>query len=197
MAAHVNINNLNVLTFIKDIYSSLKYIDNNFNIIKENINSRLTILEDNQKTILNKLELFETLLTKLNETTKETITLDKTLENQLLNKLSSLNETGIESKLELKPNELTFENVLENNYSFSDIDSSIKQSNNDLTNDNNLLIFSISSDSSLATLSSNSHDNYDTDNVLISQKNINDTEITNIKSNLDTTKKETLENLLF
>ena len=128
MASQVNINNLNVLTFIKDIYLSLKHIDNNFNTMKENINSRLTLLEDNQKTILAKLELFETLLTKINETTKETISLDKTLENQLLNKLSSLNDTGIDSKLELKPNELTFANILENNYSFGDINNTLTNS---------------------------------------------------------------------
>ena len=128
MTSQVNINNLNVLTFIKDIYSSLKHIDNNFNTMKENINSRLTLLEDNQTTILAKLELFETLLTKINETTKETITLDKTLENQLLNKLSSLNDTGIDSKLELKPNELTFANILENNYSFGDINDTLTNS---------------------------------------------------------------------
>ena len=128
MASQVNINNLNVLTFIKDIYSSLKHIDNSFNTMKENINSRLTLLEDNQKTILAKLELFETLLTKINETTKETISLDKTLENQLLNKLSSLNDTNIDSKLELKPSELTFANILENNYSFGDINNTLGNS---------------------------------------------------------------------
>jgi hypothetical protein len=96
--------------------------------MKENINSRLSLLEDNQKTILAKLELFETLLTKINETTKETISLDKTLENQLLNKLSSLNATEIDSKLDLKPSELTFANILENNYSFGDINNTMESS---------------------------------------------------------------------
>ena len=53
-----NINNLNVLTFIKDIYSSLKHIDNCFNSYKENINTRLMKLEDNHHIIESLMELF-------------------------------------------------------------------------------------------------------------------------------------------
>lgn len=194
MASHVNINNLNVLTFIKDIYSSLKHIDTNFNSMKDNVNSRLTVLEDNQKTILAKLELFETLLTKLNETTKETISLDKTLENQLLNKLSSLNETGIDSKLELQPSELTFANILENDYSFADINKSIKQDTVTINNiHSNLLTFSTTSDSGSipSPLDVSNNENYkvfSSSNMEISNNSV---------STAITPRKETLENLLF
>lgn len=185
MASQVNINNLNVLTFIKDIYLSLKHIDNNFNTMKENINSRLTLLEDNQKTILAKLELFETLLTKINETTKETISLDKTLENQLLNKLSSLNDTGIDSKLDLKPNELTFANILENNYSFGDI-------NNTLTNSTISESDLTSKPYGLSDIEPSPIDMSNIDNDLHSfLDNSNNTLTKNISS------RETLDNLLF
>jgi paraquat-inducible protein B len=193
MASQVNINNLNVLTFIKDIYSSLKHIDNNFNTMKENINSRLTLLEDNQKTILAKLELFETLLTKINETTKETITLDKTLENQLLNKLSSLNNTGIDSKLELKPNELTFANILENNYSFGDINDTL--TTNSAISDSECASYIPSKPYRLSDIEPSPIDISNIDNDLHSfldnSNNTNNTLTKNVSS------RETLDNLLF
>jgi len=193
MASQVNINNLNVLTFIKDIYSSLKHIDNNFNTMKENINSRLTLLEDNQKTILAKLELFETLLTKINETTKETITLDKTLENQLLNKLSSLNDTGIDSKLELKPNELTFANILENNYSFGDINDTL--TTNSAISDSEGASYIPSKPYRLSDIEPSPIDISNIDNDLHSfldnSNNTNNTLTKNVSS------RETLDNLLF
>jgi len=190
MASQVNINNLNVLTFIKDIYSSLKHIDNNFNTMKENINSRLTLLEDNQKTILAKLELFETLLTKINETTKETITLDKTLENQLLNKLSSLNDTGIDSKLELKPNELTFANILENNYSFGDINDTL--TTNSAISDSEGALYMSSNPSRLSDIEPSPIDISSIDNDL---HEFLDNTSTPISKNVSS--RYTLDNLLF
>ena len=61
-ASTTNINNLNVLTFIKDIYLSMKHIDTCFNSYKENIDTRLIKIEDNQQTILDKLNNIEQLL---------------------------------------------------------------------------------------------------------------------------------------
>ena len=54
-----SVNNLNIFTFIKDIYQSLKNIDKYFNDSNTNINSRLTKIEDNQlMAILNTIYPF-------------------------------------------------------------------------------------------------------------------------------------------
>jgi hypothetical protein len=47
-ATTVNINNLNVITFIKDIYQSLKHIDNSFHKMKTDIDTRMLNLEVNK-----------------------------------------------------------------------------------------------------------------------------------------------------
>ena len=123
------INNLNILTFIKDIYQSLKTIDCNFNNLKENINIRMTKLEDNQQVILTRLENIEILLNKIDDKSKENVKLDKNIEKQLLNKINEMNEINnlsiSNNKLDLKPKELTISNLLENNYSFEDINNSL------------------------------------------------------------------------
>lgn len=122
-------NNLNIITFIKDIYQSLKHMDVCFSQLKENIDSRLTRLEDNQQMLITKMENIEFLLNKLNESNKESGMLDKNIEFQLLEKMKNLNNTISQDKLELKPQELTIANILENNYSILDINNTILESN--------------------------------------------------------------------
>ena len=134
----VNINNLNILTFIKDIYQSLKHFDILLNQIKDNMESRISKLEDNNQIIITRLENIENLLTKLNESSKETNSLDKTLEYELLEKMKNLNNISPDDKLNLKPNELTIGNILENNYSFLDINNSISNNEYNQLIENNL-----------------------------------------------------------
>ena len=98
-----NINNLNILTFIKDIYQSLKHIDNCFNSYKENIDTRLTRVEDNQQTILDKLNILEQMLYKINYNTLQQVALDKNIEHELLEKMNTLNKNTAINKLNLKP----------------------------------------------------------------------------------------------
>ena len=117
-----NINNLNVLTFIKDIYSSLKHIDNCFNSYKENINTRLMKLEDNHHIIIDKLTNIEQLILNCNMNSQKNNTLDSKIENELLEKINILNKAN-NNKIVLKPNELTFANILENNYNILDINN--------------------------------------------------------------------------
>ena len=62
-----NINNLNIFTFIKDIYQSLKHIDKCFNDFNTNINLRLSKIEDNQLILTNKLSEIEIILQKTND----------------------------------------------------------------------------------------------------------------------------------
>ena len=130
-----NINNLNVFTFIKDIYQSLKHIDKCFNDFNTNINGRLTKLEDNQHILIDKMTVIESLLTKLSDSNTNSGSLNKNIENELLEKMSKMNSNQMNNKqinsnyrIELKPNELTFENIIENNYTFQDIHMSLDAS---------------------------------------------------------------------
>jgi hypothetical protein len=175
-----NINNLNILTFIKDIYQSLKHIDNCFNSYKENIDSRLIRIEDNQNTILEKLNILEQILYKINSNTKQQVSLDKNIEHELMEKINNLNINTTIDKLNLKPDELTFANILENNYSLQDITETLNTHNNENINQSKLLLSFSSTTSEISNIPSPIDAN-NTLNNYINQPN----------------KKETLENLLF
>ena len=121
-----SVNNLNIFTFIKDIYQSLKYIDKSLTISSDSLNSRITKIEDNQQILIDKLTNIESVLNRLGEMNKPNSGLDKNIEFELLEKMKRLNQNEINnSKISLKSNELTFANILENNYSFNDINESI------------------------------------------------------------------------
>jgi len=131
-----NVNNLNVFTFIKEIYQSLKHIDHCFNKFNTEVNSRLVKLEDNQQIVIDKLAGIETLLLKMGENNKITSGIDKNLEFELLEKMKKMNQNTTSNdnyRIELKPEELTFANILENGYTFSDINSSLLSSSSSST----------------------------------------------------------------
>ena len=121
-----SVNNLNIFTFIKDIYQSLKNIDKSLTLSNDALNKRITKLEDNQQILIDKLTNIESVLNRLGEMNKPNSGLDKNIEFQLLEKMKRLNQNEMNnSKLSLKPEELTFANILENSYSFTDINESI------------------------------------------------------------------------
>jgi hypothetical protein len=121
-----SVNNLNIFTFIKDIYQSLKHIDKTSTLSNETLTKRITKLEENQQILIDKCTTIELLLNKLGETNTTHHNLDKTLEFELLEKMKKLNQNELNNeKLFLKPEELTFANVIENNYNFTDINESI------------------------------------------------------------------------
>jgi hypothetical protein len=125
----MSVSQLNIFTFIKDIYNSLKHIDSSFNSVNEKIISRIVKLEENQQIIIDKLNNLEVLIQKINEKGNNKIELDKNLENELLKKINILNSNPIaDDKLELKPEELTFANIIENGYTFIDINESLNSS---------------------------------------------------------------------
>ena len=128
------INNLNIFTFIKDIYQSLKHIDQCFSTFNESVNTRLTKLEDTQQILIDKMTSIEIALNKLGETKNINSTLDKNIENELLKKMNIMNKTAFENDtVDLKPDELTFANILENGYTMLDINNSL-ETNTLLTN---------------------------------------------------------------
>ena len=187
------INNLNIFTFIKDIYQSLKNIDKYFNDFNTNVNSRLSKLEDNQVIILDKLSSIETFLSKLNETTTTNILLNKNIENELLEKMKIMNNNNlINNKVELKPDELTFANILENDYTLSDINNSLSYSSvNANANNINLTNDFKSSSSGSNYYSTSTRNSYNSINDCISD-DISDGISDGISDNLNN-----LNNLLF
>ena len=162
-----SVNNLNIFTFIKDIYQSLKNIDKYFNDFNTNINSRLTKIEDNQLIILDKLASIEIFLSKLNETNTSNVLLNKNIENELLEKMKIMNNNNLHNtKVNLKPEELTFENILENDYTISDINKSLLQSSikENLELDLNLNLNNFKSSSSGSSYYKNNNNNYSENN---------------------------------
>ena len=143
-----SVNNLNIFTFIKDIYQSLKHIDKTMTLSNDDLNKRISKLEDSQQILLDKLSNIEIVLTKLGEMNKPNSSLDKNIEFELLEKMKKINQNEVNnSKIVLKPNELTFANILENNYGFNDINNSLGNT----VSDNNTI--------------NNTYDIYDTNNI--------------------------------
>ena len=183
--ANSNINNLNVFTFIKDIYQSLKHIDKCFNDFNTNINTRITKIEDNQQILIDKMTSIEILLNKINEINSSNGSLNKNIENELLEKMSKMNnmnnnKLNSDYKVELSPDELTFANILENNYTFQDINSSISE---------HMEIKEFKSSSSGSNYYDISRDIYDEDDNILNNRMNNTTD--------KIEKIETLNNLLF
>jgi len=121
-----NINNLNIFTFIKDIYQSLKHIDKSLTLSNDALNKRITKLDENQQVIIDKLSNIESVLNRIGEISKPNSGLDKNIELELLEKMKTLNQNEMNnSKLFLKPEELTFANIIESSYSFTDINETL------------------------------------------------------------------------
>ena len=121
-----NINNLNIFTFIKDIYQSLKHIDKSLTLSNDALNKRITKLDENQQVIIDKLTNIESVLNRIGEISKPNSGLDKNIELELLEKMKTLNQNEMNnSKLFLKPEELTFANIIESSYSFTDINETL------------------------------------------------------------------------
>ena len=132
------INNLNIFTFIKDIYQSLKHIDKCFSTFNESVSNRLIKLEDNQQILIDKMASIEIALIKLGENNNTNSSLDKNIENELLKKMNIMNKTVFGNDIvDLKPDELTFANILENGYTLLDINESLcKYDYNSILNEN-------------------------------------------------------------
>lgn len=174
------INNLNIFTFIKDIYQSLKHIDQCFSTFNESVNIRLTKLEDNQQILIDKMASIEIALIKLGETNNTKSSLDKNIENELLKKMNIMNKTVFgNDTVDLKPDELTFANILENGYTLLDINKSLCKYDMNSISDGS---------------GSNNVNNYMNENLTDSLNNISDDNLESFKKDK---KKETLDSLLF
>jgi len=182
-----SVNNLNIFTFIKDIYQSLKHIDKTSTISNDTLNKRITKLEENQQILIDKCNTIELLLNKLGENNTTQHNLDKTIEFELLEKMKKINQNEINNeKLNLKPEELTFANVIENNYNFSDINESIG-------NNTEFLPLGNCIDTNLDNNLNNNLDN----SINTLDDNLNNIENNENINNYNNTNSETLDSLLF
>lgn len=123
-----NINNLNIYTFIREIYQSLKHLDTQVNEMNIQLNQKIEKIEQSQNILKARFDAIEILLQKNLETSKTESSLNKNIESELLNKMSKLNNSimlDTNKKINLNPEELTFANILENNYTFEDINSQL------------------------------------------------------------------------
>jgi hypothetical protein len=128
-SGNTNINNLNIITFIKDIYLSLKHLDVCFSTFKTSIDSKMMKLEEQYSTILEKLSQMENSIVQVNERVSQSSNIDSVIEQELLDKMYKLSSvTENTTRLELKPKELTFANILENGYTMLDINNSLETS---------------------------------------------------------------------
>lgn len=123
---NVNINNLNIITFIKDIYLSLKHLDVCFSSFKTDIDARMIKLEGQYEIILERLTQLNGTMELINERVNQSSNMDSTIEKELLEKMYKLSSaTEDTTRLDLKPKELTFANILENGYTMLDINNSL------------------------------------------------------------------------
>lgn len=137
--SNVNINNLNIITFIKDIYLSLKHIDTCFSTFKNDIDAKMIKLEGQYETILERLSKLEHSIEQVNERVSQSSNINSVLENELLDKMYKLSSaTEDTTRLELKPKELTFANILENGYTMLDINNSLETNMSNMTNISNM-----------------------------------------------------------
>lgn len=181
------INNLNIFTFIKDIYQSLKHIDQCFSTFNESVNTRLTKLEDNQQILIDKMASIEIALIKLGEVNNTKSSLDKNIENELMKKMNIMNKTAFgNDTVNLKPDELTFANILENGYTLLDINESLcKYDMNSISDING------------SGNRNNNLNNYINENLTDSLDDSLDDSSEHKLENVNEKKKETLDSLLF
>jgi len=178
------INNLNIFTFIKDIYQSLKHIDQCFSTFNDSVCNRLTKLEDNQQILIDKMASIEIALIKLGETNNTKSSLDKNIENELMKKMNIMNKTAFgNNTVELKPDELTFANILENGYTLLDINESLCKYDINSISDGDRSISNVN----------NYVNNYVNENLNDSLNNLYDDNLENENNK----KKETLDSLLY
>jgi hypothetical protein len=127
-SSNLNINNLNIITFIKDIYLSLKHIDACFTTFKNDIDAKMMKLEGQYETILERLGQLETSVAQVRDKVNNAADMDSAIEKELLDKMYRLSSaTEDATRLELKPKEMTIANLLENGYTMLDINNSLEK----------------------------------------------------------------------
>jgi len=130
LAKEYFINNSITITNKKETITCILLYNQNNNLNKETI--LIFNKKDNKWIEAEPEDKEEILLNKINEINSSNGSLNKNIENELLEKMSKMNnmnnnKLNSDYKIELSPDELTFANILENNYTFQDINTSITE----------------------------------------------------------------------
>ena len=127
-----SINNMNIITLIKEIFLTLKNLDTRYYTLEEIIKTNMNLM-DNKLTILeNKILEISQYQLQIIEMNKPNIPIiNPNLERELQNHLKDLN---IQSKLPLNISEMTIANLLDNNYTVNDINQNFDLQTNKIDN---------------------------------------------------------------
>lgn len=124
------LNNMNVFTFVKEIYSSLKHITTKLHTNETKVNShhkdiqmQISKLEAKIDHIIQEQNSIKNMINNYYNSDQN---LGSAIQTKMENLLSGSSNVDYSSdKLDLKPMDLTLANVDENNYTFADIQTSL------------------------------------------------------------------------
>ena len=139
------LSNMNIFTFIKEIYSSLKYLIDRTTKTEDLLKSKFNTIDERISILQNENIELNTKLDLLHQIIQTHFESNDTLENDIQNKLEDLiNDEpvidGPDAKLNLDANELTIANLDENNYTFEDIQNSLDKENKDTSINQNMTL---------------------------------------------------------
>ena len=136
---------MNIFTFIKEIYSSLKYLIDRTTKTEDLLKSKFNTIDERISILQNENIELNTKLDLLHQIIQTHFESNDTLENDIQNKLEDLiNDEpvidGPAAKLNLDATELTIANLDENNYTFEDIQNSLDKENKDTSINQNMTL---------------------------------------------------------
>ena len=139
------LSNMNIFTFIKEIYSSLKYLIDRTTKTEDLLKSKFNTIDERISILQNENIELNTKLDLLHQIIQTHFESNDTLENDIQNKLENLiNDEpvidGPAAKLNLDATELTIANLDENNYTFEDIQNSLDKENKDTSINQNMTL---------------------------------------------------------
>lgn len=122
--------NMNIFTFVKEVYASLKHITKKLNESEtkkdsqnKKVNTRLDTIEAKLDYILQEQQGIKTMIHDYYNSDQH---LGNNIQQKMENLLSTTADINLDTdKLNLKPEDLTLANVDENNYSFADVQNSL------------------------------------------------------------------------
>jgi hypothetical protein len=130
-----NISSLNIFTLIKEVYQSIKNFHKKLDNVSEEQRKLRSYIDKLNNDYDIKYQKQNELLTSISHKVESNEEIDIRLRQDLESKLSSLMSNTIHDteNLNLNLNELTIGNLVDNNYSFNDINEQLQQFNQDST----------------------------------------------------------------
>jgi hypothetical protein len=131
------ITNMNVFTFIKEIYASLKNINTKLNKMEDNMNNKIESMNNKISILQNKILDLDERILNMDNNIEKIFSVNNNVESEIESKLSnlidnttlsSIDKNANKSNIELELSEMTIANLEENNYNFADIQNTLLNS---------------------------------------------------------------------